>query len=156
METMRLQLLAIACAPLFLAACGPPSSAAPPAAKAPAPAATPAAPPAAPVTAPPVRCVLHVELQPASVLAAEMGRTETWILANYRIRLWQSPSPSKGRAIGEMMPGSRAVILEQRGDDYRVRSPLDGSEGWIGKVQVAGTRLQDIQTREACTPPARP
>ena len=79
-----------------------------------------------------------------------------WILANHRIRLWQNPSPSKGRPVGEMIPGSRAVILEERGDDYRVRSPLDGSEGWIGKVQVAGTRFQDIQTRETCTPPVQP
>ena len=153
---MRIHPVAVPCAALFLAACGPASSDVPPAGKASSAPTTQAAPPAAPVAAPPVRCVPHVELQPASVWAAEMGRTEAWILANHRIRLWQSPSPSKGRLVGEMIPGSRAVILEERGDDYRVRSPLDGSEGWIGKVQVAGTRFQDIETRDTCTPAAQP
>jgi hypothetical protein len=53
--------------------------------------------------------------------------------------------------------GFRTVILEEHGVDYRSRSPLDGSEGWIGEGAVCtGTRFQDIQTRETCTPPTRP
>lgn len=147
-------LVVVPCAALFLAACAPASSDAPPSAQTSPASATQASPPQ--VAATPVRCLPHVELQPASVWASEMGRTETWILANHRIRLWENPSPSKGRPVGEMIPGSRAVVLEERGDDYRVRSPLDGSKGWIGKVQVVGTRFQDIQTRETCTPPTQP
>ena len=58
----------------------------------------------------------------------------------------------KGTRVGQMLPGSRAFILVESDQDFRVRSPLDGSEGWVGKIQVKRTLFQDTETRERCTP----
>lgn len=49
-----------------------------------------------------------------------------------------------------MRPGSRAVVIDYDRGDYLVKSPLDGSIGWIGEVQIARRLSQDTQTREAC------
>lgn len=95
-------------------------------------------------------CQDHIELKSAAHWAAELGQSETVVLATHRINLWESPSPSKGRAVGKMLPGSRAVILERRPDDYRVQSPLDQSIGWVSTIQVERTLSQDVATREAC------
>ena len=52
--------------------------------------------------------------------------------------------------VGEMIPGSRARILDQSGNDYLVASPLDGSEGWIARLQVAREVMQDPATNRIC------
>lgn len=97
-------------------------------------------------------CMPHVELQSAAWWARELGRSEAWVLQNHRIKLWGAPnSEGKGRNVGEMLPGSRAPVIEERGRSFRVRSPLDGSEGWVGEVQVADIVMQDVETREACS-----
>jgi len=100
-------------------------------------------------------CGRHVELHSGAHVAKELGRSEVWVVANYRIKLWQNPSPSKGKPVGEMRVGSRAVILEEAAADYKVASPLDKSTGWVGKVQVARTLYQDRQTFKPCTPKAK-
>ncbi len=98
-------------------------------------------------------CRQHIELVSAREIAAEMGTTETWVLRNFRVNLWSQPTPEgKGRKTGEMLPGSRALILEVGPEDYRVRSPLDGSVGWVNKIQVKRTLYQDTETREPCRP----
>src|SRR5688500_16670454 len=84
----------------------------------------------------PGECKRHIELHGGRHWAKELGRTEMWVLANHRIKVWKGPGPQKGAAVGEMRVGSRAVILEERTNDYKVKSPLDSSIGWISKVQV--------------------
>ncbi|MBW2623171.1 MAG: DUF4124 domain-containing protein [Deltaproteobacteria bacterium] len=96
-------------------------------------------------------CKQHIELHSAQYLARALGKSETWVVANYRITLWQKETPKdKGRKVGEMLPGSRAVILRTGPDDYKVKSPLDGSVGWVNKTQVNRVLLQNIKTRRPC------
>lgn len=95
-------------------------------------------------------CQPHIELKDAAFWANELGRPETWVLQNHRINLWERSGSDRGRKVGEMIPGSRAVILDENSDGYRVRSPLDKSVGWISQIQVARTLRQDTGTRRAC------
>ena len=113
-----------------------------------------AAPEAAPEVAPPPEsdCRLHIEVHGSALWATELGQTEMWVLANHRINLWASQSPTKGQKVGELRVGSRAVVLAEAEEDYQVRSPLDDSVGWINKMQVARTLHQNVKTFEACTP----
>jgi hypothetical protein len=98
-------------------------------------------------------CKRHIELHGGKWWASELGKSETWVVANHRINLWQNPSPTKGRKVGEMRVGSRAVIIEEGADDYKVRSPLDGTVGWVGRVQVARALWQDAKTFKPCVAP---
>ena len=97
-------------------------------------------------------CEKHIELHDGKFWANELGKSEMWVLANHRINLWQKPRPDKGRKVGEMRVGSRALILEEKAEDYRVEGPLDAS-GWVNKIQVANTLYQRVKTFEPCTPP---
>ena len=114
------------------------------------PAPTPSPSPAATATG--SGCVEHVELHGGAWWARELGKPEMWVLAHHQINMWENPSPTKGRRVGAMRVGSRAVILDKLADDYKVRSPLDGSIGWVGAVQVERTLFQDTVTRSPCRP----
>ena len=98
-------------------------------------------------------CKEHIELHGGAYWAKELGKPEMWVLANHHINLWQNPSPNKGKAVGKMRVGSRASIIESRLEDYRVKSPLDGSVGWVGKIQVSRTLWQDTETFRTCKAP---
>ena len=96
-------------------------------------------------------CKRHIELHSAHYLANDSGRTEMWVLHNVRINLWEkTTSEGKGRAVGKMLPGSRAEIITISVDDYKVRSPLDQSVGWVNGIQVSRTLKQNIKTRKPC------
>mgnify|MGYP001349805353 CR=1 FL=1 len=98
-------------------------------------------------------CKEYIELHSAAYLSKEYGKNEMWVLNNVKINLWEKPSHNgKGKKVGQMLPGSRAVILESSADDFRVMSPLDKSVGWINKVQVRKTLYQDTETRKPCSP----
>ena len=98
-------------------------------------------------------CKKHIELFSASELAKEYGKNEMWVLNNVKINLWErASSKGKGKKVGQMLPGSRALILETSTGDYKVKSPLDKSVGWINKIQVKKTLFQDTETRKACNP----
>ncbi len=108
-----------------------------------------------PVAAPPAAdeegCAPFVELMSAEDYARELGRSEAWVLSEYRINLWSKTTPhGRGSATGRMIPGSRARILNRMGSDYFVRSPLDGSAGWINEVQISREILQDPRTNRIC------
>lgn len=98
-------------------------------------------------------CKQHIELHSGKYWAKELGKPEMWVLANHHINIWQSPSPRKGKKVGQMRVGSRAVILQASANDYKVKSPLDGSIGWVGKIQVSRTLWQDTETFKPCTAP---
>lgn len=104
------------------------------------------------IISPTTGCQPHVELLSADAWAAELGRPEMWVLQNHRVNLWANGGSNRGRKVGEMIPGSRAVILERSADAYKVRSPLDQSVGWISNTQITRTLHQDVKTRESCTP----
>jgi len=97
-------------------------------------------------------CKEHIALVSPAELAREIGRSEAWVIANHKINLWQKmDSSGRGRVVGKMLPGSHALILGRNPQGYKVRSPLDKSVGWVGKIQVKRTLWQDTNTREACT-----
>ena len=92
-----------------------------------------------------IRC-----LSPGDV-AREYGRTEQWVVANYMVTVWEKPTHlGKGKKVGDMRCGSRAIILERSVDDYKIISPLDKSVGWVNEVQISGTLFQHPITREPC------
>lgn len=96
-------------------------------------------------------CKEHIELLSAAALAKEYGRSEMWIVQNVKIKLWSKQTrQGKGKVVGKMRPGSRALLLKKGKDDYQIKSPLDKSIGWVNKIQVKKTLWQDTETREAC------
>ena len=98
-------------------------------------------------------CKEHIALVSAAELAAEIGQTEAWVVANHKINLWQKMgSHSRGRVVGKLLPGSHALLLGRNSQGYKVRSPLDKSVGWVSHIQVDRTLWQDTSTRKACTP----
>ena len=97
-------------------------------------------------------CKEHIELHSASYVANEYGESEMWVLQNIKINLWEkNTSQGKGRIVGKLLPGSRALIIQKGSEDYKVQSPYDKSIGWVNEVQVAKTLLQDTETRKPCT-----
>jgi len=96
-------------------------------------------------------CIEFVELLSADEVAIEMGKTVSWVLANWRINLWEKPSTSgKGRKVGEMYVGSYPRLIRTSGSDYLVVSPLDKSEGWVNKIQAKGIIKKNPVTLEMC------
>ena len=103
-------------------------------------------------TSPAHPCQLHIEIKSAAFWARELDWPEMQVLATHRINLWQRLGDDRGRKVGELLPGSRAAIIEESAGGYRVRSPMDKSIGWVSKVQVERTLHQHVETREPCTP----
>jgi len=96
-------------------------------------------------------CKRHVELYSARYLAGQLGKSEAWVVSNYKINVWKKESSKgKGRVVGAMLPGSRALILKIGSEDYKVKSPLDRSAGWVNKIHVKRTLIQNIKTRRPC------
>jgi hypothetical protein len=102
--------------------------------------------------APPVKlagCQPHIEVHNAAHWAKELGTSEASVQATHRINLWSTPSGPK-RAVGHLLVGSRAAIVNETADAYQVQSPADGTVGWISKIQVARVLRQDVETRTPC------
>jgi len=98
-----------------------------------------------------VDCKKHIEIYSANEVARELNMTETWILQNYKVNIWTKQSVNgKGRVVGHLLPGSRALIIAEGAEDYKIKSPLDGSVGWINKIQVKETLIQNSKTFEPC------
>ena len=96
-------------------------------------------------------CVEVIRCLSPKEVAREYGRTEQWAVANYIVTVWEKPTHlGKGKKVGDMRCGSRAVILERSVDDYKIISPLDQSIGWVNEVQISGTSFQHPITRESC------
>jgi hypothetical protein len=100
------------------------------------------------------RCIPFVELVSTAELARELGRPESWVISNHRINLWRQPQDAdRGGVLGRLLPGSRAPILDRSGEYYLVKSPLDGSRGWVHRIQVDREVVADSQTNELCADP---
>ena len=96
-------------------------------------------------------CVESIALVSAKDLAREFGWTESYVLRNHRINVWaKTTANGRGRVVGEMYPGSNAMILDRSGDDFKIVSPLDNSIGWVNEVQVDRTLYRNPNTREIC------
>lgn len=84
-------------------------------------------------------------------LAKEHGQSAMWVQDNVKINLWENESPNKGATVGHMFVSSHAVIIKEGKDDYYVKSQLDGSIGWVSKIQTKGTMLKDTKTFKPCS-----
>jgi len=96
-------------------------------------------------------CAEFIELHSSKYLSNETGMSEMYLLGNYQINLWEKPSSKgKGKMVGKLRVGSRALILDRNGSDYKVLSGLDNSVGWISSVQVSKTLFQHPTKYEKC------
>jgi hypothetical protein len=96
-------------------------------------------------------CKEFIELHTAPSIAKKLGKSEDWVFLNHKISLWDRPTrEGKGRAVGRLLPGSRALILDSGIDDYKVRSPRDESTGWISRDEVRRVIRLDTVTMGPC------
>ena len=96
-------------------------------------------------------CIQYISLFSAKNLAKEFGWTESEVLQKHRINLWGKTTPNgKFPKVGEMYPGSNAIVIDRNGDDFKVISPLDNSIGWVNRVQVQRTLYLNPNTKERC------
>ena len=100
-------------------------------------------------------CVKVAVLYPAEYIAQQYGKSVSWVYASgKKINVWEKASDNgKGRKVGRMLVGSRAKILKETQNDYKIVSPLDKSIGWINKIQVTRTQHQDSKTHKKCKLP---
>ena len=96
-------------------------------------------------------CVEYIECLSAKEVAEEYGRTEDWVSANYKINIWEKTTENgNGGMVGQIRCGSRALIIDRMGDDYKVLSPINKSIGWINRINISKTLYQDPKTLEKC------
>ena len=96
-------------------------------------------------------CQKFIEVQSAEFWSNEIGQSPQYIQANFKINTFEKESlQGKGRYVGELLPGSRALIIKEGIEEYYVKSPYDKTIGWISKVQVSRVVKQNINTYEEC------
>lgn len=67
------------------------------------------------------------------------------------VNLWAKPTPQgKGRVVGKMIIGSKALWLETLEQDFKVKSLFDGSIGYVSHIQVTQTMRLNDKTFKAC------
>ncbi len=96
-------------------------------------------------------CLEYIQCLSVKEVAKEYGRTEAWVSANYKINIWEKTTENgKGGMVGEMRCGSRALIIDREGEDYKVLSPINKSIGWVNGIHISKTLYQDPKTLEKC------
>ena len=96
-------------------------------------------------------CLEYIECLSVKEVAKEYGRTEDWVSANHKINIWEKTTENgKGVMVGEMRCGSRALIIDREGEDYKVLSPINKSIGWVNGIHISKTLYQDPKTLEKC------
>ena len=96
-------------------------------------------------------CVEFVALWAAGDIAERLGKDKKWVFLNYTIELWDiPPTGGEGNVVGKLRASSYARIIENRGDDYKVESPVNQVQGWISKEHVKTTSWKNPKTRKLC------
>ena len=96
-------------------------------------------------------CVDFIALWSATDIAEKLGKDKKWVFLNYTITLWDIPSgEGKGNSIGKLRASSYARIIEKRGDDYKVESPINQVHGWINKEHVKTISMKNPKTKALC------
>ncbi len=96
-------------------------------------------------------CKEYIETRSAKQLSKELKKPEKWVQANYRVKLFaKEPGKGKGKVVGKLSPGTRAVILKAGIDSYQVKSHFDGSTGWIKRADVRHVLLLDTKSLKLC------
>ena len=96
-------------------------------------------------------CVEFVALWAAGDIAERTGKDKKWVFLNYTVDLWEMPpAESEGNVVGKLRASSYARIIEKRGDDYKVESPVNQVQGWISNEHVKTTSWKNPKTRKLC------
>ena len=96
-------------------------------------------------------CVEFVALWSAGDIAERIGKDRKWVFLNYTVDLWNTPpSNGEGNTVGLLRASSYARIIEKRGDDYKVESPVNQVQGWISNEHVKTTSWKNPKTRKLC------
>jgi len=96
-------------------------------------------------------CVEFVALWSASDIAEQIGRDKKWVFLNYTVNLWDiPPADGIGNTVGILRASSYARIIEKRGDDYKVESPVGKVQGWISNEHVKTISKKNPKTRALC------
>ena len=96
-------------------------------------------------------CVEFVALWSAGDIAERIGQDKKWVFLNYTVDLWDMPpAESEGNVVGKLRASSYARIIEKRGDDYKVESPVNQVQGWISNEHVKTTSWKNPKTRKLC------
>ena len=96
-------------------------------------------------------CVEFVALWAAGDIAERIGKDKKWVFLNYTVDLWDiPPAESEGNVVGKLRASSYARIIEKRGDDYKVESPVNQVQGWISSEHVKTTSWKNPKTRKLC------
>lgn len=96
-------------------------------------------------------CVEFVALWAAGDIAERLGKDKKWVFLNYTVDLWDTaPTESEGNLVGKLRASSYARIIEKRGDDYKVESPVNQVQGWISNEHVKTTSWKNPKTRKLC------
>ena len=96
-------------------------------------------------------CVEFVALWAAGDIAERIGKDRKWVFLHYTVDLWDMPpAESEGNVVGKLRASSYARIIEKRGDDYKVESPVNQLQGWISNEHVKTTSWKNPKTRKLC------
>ena len=96
-------------------------------------------------------CVEFVALWSAGEIAEKLGKDKKWVFLNYTVTLWDIP-PTKGagNSVGKLRASSYARIVEKKGDDYKVESPINKVHGWISKEHVKTISMKNPKSKALC------
>ena len=96
-------------------------------------------------------CVEFVALWAAGDIAEKIGKDKKWVFLNYTVDLWDMPpAESEGNVVGKLRASSYARIIEKRGDDYKVESPVNQVQGLISSEHVKTTSWKNPKTIKLC------
>ena len=96
-------------------------------------------------------CVEFVALWPAGDVAGRIGKDKKWVFLNYTVDLWDiPPSEGIGKNVGKLRASSYARIIQKKGTDYKVESPVDQTQGWLSKKHVKSISRKNPKTRALC------
>ena len=96
-------------------------------------------------------CVEFVALWSAGDIAERIGKDKKWVFRNYTVDLWNTPpADGDGNTVGKLRASSYALIIEKRGDDYKVESPMNQVQGWISNEHVKTTSWKNPKTKKLC------
>ena len=96
-------------------------------------------------------CVEYVALWSAGDISERIGKDKKWVFLNYTVDLWNiPPAEGEGDTVEKLRASSYARIIEKRGDDYKVESPVNQVQGWISNEHVKTTSWKNPKTRKLC------
>ena len=96
-------------------------------------------------------CVEFVALWSAGEIAKKIGKDRKWVFRNYTVSLWDTPpTDGIGNFVGKLRASSYARIIEKRGDDYKVESPINQVQGWISNEHVKTISKKNPKTKALC------